>query len=972
MVVNTKYIILLFMLYVLPKILFSQENERYKITINHKDASISVALRKNIKNSAIYKGNFVVLKSFQDPSLSYMKGGWEAGTRVPNWKKPVPYDINTKQIQEAAETKDVNYYYPGDPMVLNYNGPERVTDYFKASYLPIFLKATAIKVNGNHINWIFPSSDNFVLTASFILPAGDSEPIIRYEFTPNDNAWYSVGYNGSPEMTIEEADAIWQPLVWQGKRFPSKSVLTLEDAAPMPAVLVEKSGITTGVIADPDEIPFRLPSLEKNAIKSGVLIRNEKGNVQPMVFSPVLGTNESNMKAGVAYSFRLRLLVYQGPLLDAHQYIAEKIFMFKDYRKNVFYSLNHTITNMTKYVMNDNLVNFNSDLRGFDYSTDVLLTVKNVSPLHPLSIAMITDDKDVYERRAKPMIEFALSREKYLFSRHNDVDGQGASSNLSGPGIEVSELAALHTYFGQKNPLFLYFADSMLNVTKQFNMNVVSKGKSFINLLALYQTTKDESTLKLAIERADAYIAGLPKEMAEIPNGQAQFFTDYAPLWMELLALYEQTKEKRFLNAAVYGAKLYLQYVWFYPCIPNSSITINKGNKVDFKGFYSPTKEQFAKVQMMKQAEQEVPAWRVSQIGLHPEASSTVTENPAIFLSHFAAHLLRLSYYTNNEFYRSVARSAIVGRYSNYPGYDINGVFTTIYEQPDYPCHPLNEVAYNQLYYNHVFPHIALLYDYLISDAFVQSLENISFPHRFSPGYAYLKSNVYGYDSGKFYADKNVNLWMPADVLKLDNEQINYLTAYGNNKFYVVLLNQSDADEKVTIQMNPNLIPFNYDEKYHVKVWMENKVDLDQTSINGRIKLDVKAKGITAIAVEGINIKTKIQDDISDSRIKKMGDKSFRIIQTPVGKISSSIICLGKGLSEGYVWLEANPSQLKKVKLGYRFNNGDQWESMEDNNFPYEFRIPLTDSITDIELRVEGGNQNENAHAIANWRLSKL
>jgi hypothetical protein len=213
---------------------------------------------------------------------------------------------------------------------------------------------------------------------------------------------------------------------------------------------------------------------------------------------------------------------------------------------------------------------------------------------------------------------------------------------------------------------------------------------------------------------------------------------------------------------------------------------------------------------------------------------------------------------------------------------------------------------------------------------------------------------------------------MPADVLKLDNEQINYLTAYGNNKFYVVLLNQSDADEKVTIQMNPNLIPFNYDEKYHVKVWMENKVDLDQTSINGRIKLDVKAKGITAIAVEGISIKTKIQDDISDSRIKKMGDKSFRIIQTPVGKISSSIISLGKGLSEGYVWLEANPSQLKKVKLGYRFNNADQWESMEDNNFPYEFRIPLTDSITDIELRVEGGNQNEISHAIANWRLSKL
>ena len=245
----------------------------------------------------------------------------------------------------------------------------------------------------------------------------------------------------------------------------------------------------------------------------------------------------------------------------------------------------------------------------------------------------------------------------------------------------------------------------------------------------------------------------------------------------------------------------------------------------------------------MKQAEQKVPAWRVSQIGLHPEASSTVTENPAIFLAPFAAHLLRLAYYTNNDFYHSVARSAIVGRYSNYPGYDINGVFTTVYELPDYPCRPLNEVSYNQLYYNHVFPHAASLYDYLISDVFVQSKENISFPHRFSPGYGYLKTNVYGQEPGKFYTDRNIQLWMPAGVLRLNSEQINYLTAYGNGKFYITLLNQSDVDEQVIVQMNPNLVPYDYGRKYNVKVWSENREASDGSCINGQVRLHVKRRG---------------------------------------------------------------------------------------------------------------------------------
>ena len=504
---HLKFFTSLVILFILPTFLFSIENEKYKITVN-KDATLTVSLKQSNTKPVIFTSAFVVMKSYQDPSLSYMKGGVEGNARVPNWKKPLAYNLNAKQVQEAPEIKPSDYYYPGLP----YSGPERVTDYFNASYAPVTVKASSATVENNIIYWTYPTNDKFTLKASITLLEGASEPIVNYTFTPVDNAWYSVGYSGAPQLELKEVDAIWQPLVWQGKRFPSQSILTLEDAAPMPTVLVEKKGLTIGVIAKPSEIPFRLPSLEKNTIKLGVLIRNEKGNVQPMIFSPVLGTNESSLKAGIPYNFKLQIFLYQGALVDAHQYIAEKIFLFKDYRKNVFCNLNQTITNMTKFVLNDNLANFNSDLRGFDYSTDVLQTVKNVSPMHPLSVAMITDDKDIYIRRAVPMIEFALSREKYLFSQQRNVEGQGASSNLVGPGIEVAELANLYSFFGDKTPLFLCFADSMRNVTKKFNMSTVSKGDSFINLLTLYQANKNPETLQAAIAIADEYIKNLPKE----------------------------------------------------------------------------------------------------------------------------------------------------------------------------------------------------------------------------------------------------------------------------------------------------------------------------------------------------------------------------------------------------------------------------------------------------------------------------
>ena len=71
---------------------------------------------------------------------------------------------------------------------------------------------------------------------------------------------------------------------------------------------------------------------------------------------------------------------------------------------------------MIAFAMNDIYSGWVDDLKGFDYTTDVGGTVKVVSALHPLSAALLTDNREIFRRRALPITEYLMSREKYLFS----------------------------------------------------------------------------------------------------------------------------------------------------------------------------------------------------------------------------------------------------------------------------------------------------------------------------------------------------------------------------------------------------------------------------------------------------------------------------------------------------------------------------------------------------------------------------
>ena len=108
----------------------------------------------------------------------------------------------------------------------------------------------------------------------------------------------------------------------------------------------------------------------------------------------------------------------------------------------------------------------------------------------------------------------------------------------------------------------------------------------------------------------------------------------------------------------------------------------------------------------------------------------------------------------------------MIGRYANFPGYYFTSLDTTVYQQWDYPLRQYRDVKYNAIFYNHIWPHLALLQDFLVAEAYAKSGGRIHFPAAYALGYAFLTSNVYGHLPGQVFDTSGVRLWLPRQALK--------------------------------------------------------------------------------------------------------------------------------------------------------------------------------------------------------------
>ena len=412
--------------------------------------------------------------------------------------------------------------------------------------------ASSRALDDGGVAWTFESSPHFTLEAE-VRPVSGEAPRLSWKFTARTPGWYTVGYTGGPASDPATSDGFLQPLIWQEKRFPRAPLLSAESMGGLPLTLVTRDGATHGLSVDPRESPYRLPTIA-NA-RFGVMLRNPKGEAQPSAFAPILGQTDSRFEAGQSATFAIRPVLVSGDWYQAFTEVARSLFGFADQRQNAGQSLNATIDTMTEFAMDDVHAGWDADLRGFDYNTDVKGTVKVVSALHPLAASLVQDDPEIYRLRALPITEFLMSRTKYLYNALPDEAGQNAARDMKGPAAEVSELAELYQMSREQSPVFRHYALQLAGKPRQLNLLRVSDGATFWDKLALYRLTGDKARLDEARSLADAYI----KRRIDTPqrdfsdvhldNG-GQFWSDFAPRFVELFELWQETKEPRYLDAA--------------------------------------------------------------------------------------------------------------------------------------------------------------------------------------------------------------------------------------------------------------------------------------------------------------------------------------------------------------------------------------------------------------------------------------
>lgn len=924
-----------------------QNPQNFKIKVKNDVISVS-----NNGATSDFRADFKVLYTAKDPRME-LRSLSDCRYFAPSW---IAENLSAdKKISHIAKNKAMG----GDGIDDSANGSvdSRTFDIFSVGRQFDFVCKSA-KTKSDTTYFEYQPSEIGRLECKLYMTE-QSAPVMEYRFIPSVDGYFSVAYLGAKSEMLQYVDALWQPMVWQRKIFPAQSYMTLAYTCPIPATLVNVGGTTTGVVATADQMPFQpLPTQYNN--RFGVAIRNAEGEVQPMIFAPVLGHVGSKMSKDDNFRFTLALWVEKAPVNIAFQSISRNMYDFKDYRQNAFTTINNTIDNIIDYTLSD-YSNFIDSLKGCSYSTDVPGSTKNVSSLNPLSVALLADDKEIYDRRAYPIMEYMLSRENTLFCLDTTQKVQSPSRKMAGPCATLSELAMLSKLSNGNCGVLGQFAETKFYKGKSETERVKYNGGQWYDALEMYRSTGDNGYLASAKRGADAYIANyINKQQTKFIN--AFFWNRYAPFYVNLLEMYEQTGDKRYLDAAHEGAREYAMFTWMTPMIPDSDVVVNKGGKAPYY-WYLKSKgmpQQFV-------PEESVPAWRLSEIGLVPESSTTCIGHRAVFMAHHAPYMLRIANYTGDKFMYDIARSAIVGRYANFPGYHINTDRTTAYEKEDYPLRKHNQISVNSFHYNHQFPLLSVLYDFAITDVNNKSNGEIAFKGDYIEGYGYLQAKFYGNSSGKFYNRDNVWLWIPRRLLTTSSVELNYIAARGDNELMVALTNQSAERVESTIQFNTKLLPMMSSANFSAELWQDNKKVGDVMISNGKIDVVVTPKGITSLIIKDIAVKTQFQHRMLDRNNSKWANDYY---QSEFGHSKAMILNMGADLKTAFVYLQDDDRVFSSVSMSYSID-GRETVTVNKVSFPFEFTVPLAKDSKIIEMKLTGVDRNGRSIKSESFKLSK-
>ena len=216
-----------------------------------------------------YLPEFTVLFSATDPQLKMRPAGIpDVQYNVATWLSDCP-DLN--RTDRRADQSGDGF----DDEILEGSVESRTADIFNSGRI-IVIRPSSHRAEGGHkVTFGYPENALFRITAELTADTTTGHPLLTYRLTAKTGGWYSVGFTGFAGTEPERTDEIWQPLIWQEKRFPDKSYLTLAFRCPVPSAFITSRNTTYGILAHPAEFPFDpLPTAANS--RFGVAVRDNR------------------------------------------------------------------------------------------------------------------------------------------------------------------------------------------------------------------------------------------------------------------------------------------------------------------------------------------------------------------------------------------------------------------------------------------------------------------------------------------------------------------------------------------------------------------------------------------------------------------------------------------------------------------------------------------------------------------------
>lgn len=789
----------------------------------------------------------------------------------------------------------------------------------------VVLRAVSGVVAKGRLKWAFPEQANFALSAVLTLSPDGSDPEIAFELTPKKARYYSVAFTGAPGVPI--ADVLPVPQECSGRGYRQFDFVMGDATMKCPRVMASTRQGSIALAASPCECAFRLPARSEG--RFGLMLAHDAGNLKPVLLAPLLGCPESRMKPGQPWRFSFRVVTRAGDWKETFRRIARSVGNFRDQRDaSGPGSLNACLEHVMDFLADRNGRNYamwHDEQKYYDYFTDQTGIFKPFSPIYGLSAAVVTDDEDFFRRRARPAVEYALSRKTNYFAPYEQLKPvqPAALREIGGPYIGYAQRVSLNEFFQRRVPSLLALPEHR-----------GSGSDNMADALARWQLTGERAALDVAVKTADALV-----KRGHIDSEQQLF---------DLLELYSAVGERKYLGGAIDAAYDAVTSLNLSPTPPDTNVTVDTGGQVPVHSNSFPRHLMwgFEPPQPLAVPEMTVPAWRVARLGLPSPAY------PIEYWMNVHGALLRTAALGQDDFLRDVARWGMVGRFGNYPG-DNRTQISLVGELPDAVDRPPWDWNFATVNPGHAWDFAGAVLDYLVTDAFDRSRGAIDFPAESTAGSTF-RVRTYGARPGRFYGAQGVRLWLPRGLVATGNKQLDWLAGYGNGRFYLALWSQSFREEHATVSLNRAWVEC---QDGDALCCLQNQSAPPARVASNQLTVTLPAKGVVAFAIPA-TVKPRFQATLYAKDAPQLSRESSADTEEPFGKIHAMLLTAGRGLTSAFVYTEAPPENVIAARLRWRQGNG-VWHELIDKIYPYEFSTDLAENAGDFQCVFEVQNSSQ-------------